>query len=274
MGSGGLWRLVWMLPVLCGLGGPAQAQQRVLPLEQLRSGLSFAGSDVRALQADEFGNPAQLWLQRGEQRWAEPVGPAGKSCQQCHGAVQEGMRGVAARYPAVDRKSGQLLSLEDRIRQCRHSHQQGPELAHESEDLLGLSLYVTQASAGLPLRVDVSGAAQPHVLQGERLFMQRRGQLNLSCTQCHDQILAVAFIPTRSVRGSPMPIRFIGWNGKKLARWSGGCAAAWSGCGPSSHRGAICRCVSWRCTWAGVRRACPSRRRRFVSRGASTHRSG
>ena len=213
MGSGALWRWAWVLSVLCLLAGPSPAQQRVLPLEQLRSGLSFAGSDVRALQADEFANPAQLWLQRGEQRWLEPVGPAGKSCQQCHGAVREGMRGVAARYPALDRKSGQLLSLEDRIRSCRHSQQRGPELAHESEDLLGLSLYVTQASAGLPLQVDVSGAAQTHVLQGERLFMQRRGQLNLACTHCHDQNFGRRFFTDALSQGQPngYPVYRLEW---------------------------------------------------------------
>lgn len=210
---GALWRRAWALPVLCALAGPAPAQQRVLPLEQLRSGLSFAGGDVRALQADEFANPAQLWLQRGEQRWAEAVGPLGKSCQQCHGAVLVGMRGVASRYPAVDGKSGQLLNLEDRIRQCRHSRQNGPELTHESEDLLGLTLYVTQASAGLPLQVDVSGAARPHVLQGERLFMQRRGQLNLACTHCHDQNFGRRFYTDSLSQGQPnaYPVYRLEW---------------------------------------------------------------
>lgn len=172
--------LLW-LPVL------TLAQQRVLPVEQLRSGLHFAGGDVRALQADEFGNPGQLWLLRGQARWAEVTGAAGKSCRDCHGSADQSLRGVAARYPALDRRSGQLLNLEDRIRQCRQVHQQAAPLAFESDDLLALSLYVSQASAGLPFRVDISGAARGHVLEGERLFMQRRGQLNLACTHCHDQ---------------------------------------------------------------------------------------
>ena len=70
----------WRAPllVLALLMGPAAAQQRLIPLSELRSGLSYAGADVRALQADEFGNPAQLWLMRGEQRWSEAVGAAGE----------------------------------------------------------------------------------------------------------------------------------------------------------------------------------------------------
>lgn len=190
-----LWFL--LLPLL------VVAQQRVLPLDQLRSGLHFAGSDVRALQADEFGNPGQLALQRGEQRWSEAVGPAGKSCFQCHGGVAQSMRGVAARYPAVDARSGRLLNLEDRIAQCRQVHQQGPALVLESEDLLALSLYVTRASAGLPLRVEASGPARAHLLEGERLFMQRRGQLNLACTHCHDQNQGRRFYTDALSQGQP-----------------------------------------------------------------------
>jgi sulfur-oxidizing protein SoxA len=193
--------------------GLAAAQQRHISLEQVRSGLSYAGGDVRALQADEFANPAQLWLQRGEQRWSEPVGRAGKSCMDCHGAVKDSMRGVAARLPALDRQSGQLFILEDRIRQCRQRHQQGPELAFESDDLLSLSLYVSQASAGVPLQLAADGPALPHVLAGERLFMQRRGQLNLACTHCHDQNFGRRFYTDPLSQGQPngYPVYRLEW---------------------------------------------------------------
>jgi sulfur-oxidizing protein SoxA len=110
---------------------------------------------------------------------------------------------VAARYPALERSSGQLMNLEDRVRQCRTQRQQGPELAFESDDLLALSLYVTQASAGMALQVDISGAALAHWQQGERLFMQRRGQLNLACTHCHDQNHGKRFYTDPLSQGQP-----------------------------------------------------------------------
>lgn len=205
-------RRVLVLALLCGLS-LASAQQRQIPLDQLRSGLSYAGGDVRALQADEFANPAQLWLQRGEQRWSEPVGRAGKSCMDCHGAAKDSMRGVAARYPVMDRTSGQLMILEDRIRQCRQRHQQGPELAYESDELLSLSLHVSQASVGLPFQVAVDGAARSHLLEGERLFMQRRGQLNLACTHCHDQNFGRRFYTDPLSQGQPngYPVYRLEW---------------------------------------------------------------
>ena len=142
-------------------------------LEAIRQLHTSCEANVRALQADEFGNPAQLWLARGAQRWAEPQGAAGQSCQSCHGDAQQSMRGVATRYPSIDAKTGLLLNLEDRIRQ--------------SDDLLALSLHVSRASHGMPLRVDITGPAQSHWQQGQRLFLERQGQLNLSCAQCHDQ---------------------------------------------------------------------------------------
>ena len=193
--------------------GLAVAQQRQIPLDQLRSGLAYAGGDVRALQADEFANPAQLWLQRGEQRWAEPVGRSGKSCMDCHGAVKDSMRGVAARYPALDGPSGQPLLLEDRIRLCRSRHQQGPELAFESDELLSLSLYVSQASAGLPLSLAIDAQARPHLQAGERIFMQRRGQLNLACTHCHDQNYGRRFYTDPLSQGQPnsYPVYRLEW---------------------------------------------------------------
>jgi len=183
---------VFMVLAWWGVSGYADAHTpappaRSLPLSQLKSGLHFAGKDVQALQADEFANPAQLWLSQGSQAWTQPSAANGKSCASCHGAVATSMKGVATRYPAIDAASGRLFNLEDRINQCTTRHQQAPAFTPESDALLGLSLLVTQASKGMPLRVDISGAARGHWQAGATLFSQRQGQMNLSCAQCHDQ---------------------------------------------------------------------------------------
>jgi sulfur-oxidizing protein SoxA len=206
---------LWLGLLALALSPAAWPQTRHLPLTQLKSGLAFAGADVRALQADEFGNPAQLWLARGAQRWREPQGAAGQSCQSCHGEAQQSMRGVATRYPAIDAKTGALLNLEDRIRQCRSQRQKGPELAWESDDLLALSLHVSQASHGQPLRVAIDGPARAHWQQGERLFLQRQGQLNVSCAQCHDQNQGRRLYTDPLSQGQPngYPVYRLEWQG-------------------------------------------------------------
>jgi len=184
--------LGFMLIALWSVSGYAAAQTaappaRNLHFSQLKSGLHYSGKDVQALQADEFANPAQLWLSQGAQAWAQPSAANGKSCVSCHGAVATSMKGVATRYPAIDAASGRLFNLEDRINQCTTRHQQAAALMPESDALLGLSLLVTQASKGMPLRVDIGGAARGHWQAGATLFSQRQGQMNLSCAQCHDQ---------------------------------------------------------------------------------------
>eukprot|EP01030_Chromulinospumella_sphaerica_P001142 gene1142-1117_t len=147
---------------------------RSLPLSQIKSGLHYSGKDVQALQADEFANPAQLWLSQGAQAWAQPSAANGKSCVSCHGAVATSMKGVATRYPAIDAASGRLFNLEDRINQCTTRHQQAAAMPPESDALLGLSLLVTQASKGMPLSVDIGGAARGHWQAGATLFSQRQ----------------------------------------------------------------------------------------------------
>lgn len=181
---GALRMMVLALPATLSLAVDAQNLKRALPLDQLRSGVEFAGADVRALQADDFANPGMLWVDRGERLWREPAD--GNSCASCHGDAPTSMRGVAARYPAVDGASGQVLDLEARINDCRVRRQQLPALARESDDLLGLEAFVAQQSRGLPMTVRVDGAASATFGRGQAFYFTRHGQMNLSCAQCHD----------------------------------------------------------------------------------------
>jgi sulfur-oxidizing protein SoxA len=96
------------------------------------------------------------------------------------------MPGVAAGYPAFDASAKRLFNLEGRINYCRTAQQGAPPLAYESEALLSLTAYVAYQSRGMPLAVDIDGPARAHFEAGERLYRERRGQLNLACAQCHD----------------------------------------------------------------------------------------
>ena len=163
------------------------AQELVLPLSALRSGITFAGADVRAMQADDAANPGMLWVERGEKLWSEAAGAAGASCASCHGAAKSSMRGVATRYPAFDATAGAMFDLEARIDDCRTRRQRAAPLKRESDDLLALTTYVAWQSRGLPLDVKVDGPARAAFERGRALYGQRHGQMNIACTQCHDQ---------------------------------------------------------------------------------------
>lgn len=155
--------------------------------DPLRSGIEFASSDVRSLQADDFANPGMLWVTRGEKLWTRAPANDGKSCQGCHDAAAVTMKGVATRYPLVDAGSARLVNLEGRINVCRTRHQRAEPLPLESEELLALSAYVAHQSRGMPVRVTLDAQNQAFFERGRQRYMRRIGQMNLACTHCHDQ---------------------------------------------------------------------------------------
>jgi len=178
--------LVWSLSLgmMCSLGW---AQQRNIPLDQLKSGLTFSSPEVRGLQLDdEFASPSAHAIDKGAQLWKQVAGNSNKSCASCHGDATDSMKGAATRYPAIDKATGKLFNLEDRIRNCRSKQQKASNWALESDDLLAITLHVTSASKGMPILVSIDGPAKKHFEAGQKLYMARQGQMNLSCTQCHD----------------------------------------------------------------------------------------
>jgi len=164
----------------------ALAQQRVIPLSELKSGIAFLGADLRSLQNDDFANPGMLWVERGEKLWSEPGGRTKQSCASCHQDEKTSMKGVAARYPKVDAESGRLLNLEGRINLCRGRRMGAEPFKYESEELLAITAYVARQSRGIPIAASIDGLAKAHFEAGEAAYRLRRGQMNLSCAHCHE----------------------------------------------------------------------------------------
>ena len=176
--------LVVLVAFCAGVSG---AQERVLPLSVLRSGITFAGPDVRAMQSDDVANPGELWVERGEKLWNLPAGAAERSCASCHGDARTSMRGAATRYPAHDVARDKLFDLEARIDDCRTRRQQASSYLRESDELLSLTAYVAYQSRGLPLAVSIDGPARAAFERARAFYDQRHGQMNLACAHCHDQ---------------------------------------------------------------------------------------
>lgn len=180
-------KVTWAIAIIFACCSVAAAgQERAIPLDQLKSGSAFTPPEIRALQQDDFANPAMLWAERGAKLWSEKGGSAARSCADCHGNAKATMKGVAARYPAIDAKNGKLLDLEGRILQCRTVHQGAAPFKDQSEELLGLTMYVAEQSRDMPINVGIDGAARSHFEAGRNFFYARRGQVNLSCANCHE----------------------------------------------------------------------------------------
>jgi sulfur-oxidizing protein SoxA len=179
-----------------------------IPPQQRKSGYDFASPEIRAMQDEDTANPGMLWVLQGETLWAKKLGSAGRSCEDCHGDARLSMKGVAARYPAFDAVLARPLDLEQRINRCHTEHQGAEPFAWEGEELLSLTAFVARQSRGLPITVHRDTKLQPFFDLGNQLFHRREGQLNLSCSQCHDdnwgKRLAGNLIPQAHSTGYPI----------------------------------------------------------------------
>jgi sulfur-oxidizing protein SoxA len=153
------------------------------------SGIEYQSDAVKAMQADSFGNPGLLWVDRGAELWKQ-------KCASCHGEIAS-MKGVSARYPRHSAPLGRVVDLEQRIQACM------PGLAWESRDMLGLTALVARQSNGLPISVDVSGPAAATYERGRSLYFERQGQLNLACTNCHDANVGKTLLVEPISQGQP-----------------------------------------------------------------------
>jgi sulfur-oxidizing protein SoxA len=216
-----------LFAVVLSLAATTALTAEIAPDER-RSGYDFASLEIRAMQDDDTANPGMLWVLQGEALWAEQVGAAGRSCADCHGDARNSMKGVAARYPAFDATLAGPLDIEQRINRCRSEQQRAEPLAWESADLLALTAFVARQSRGLPIAVPIGPESRPFLDVGKELFRQREGQLNLSCSQCHDdnwgKRLAGSVIPQGHPTG--YPIYRLEWQGLgSLQRRLRGCMA-------------------------------------------------
>jgi sulfur-oxidizing protein SoxA len=179
-----------------------------IPASERRSGYDFMSRETRAMQDDDTANPGQLWVLEGATLWTRKTGAAGRACADCHGDARTSMKGVAARHPAFDAGKGRPVTLEQRINACRADRQQAPPLAWESRELLALSAYVARQSRGVPIEIAIDERTQPFLDAGRATFHRRQGQLNLACSQCHDdhwgRRLAGNVIPQAHPTGYPL----------------------------------------------------------------------
>lgn len=174
------------------------------------SGYAFLGDELRSLQDDDFANPGMLWVDRGQALWQAPAGAARQACADCHGTPPDSMTGLATELPRWNHSHERLDNLERLVNACRTERQQVPALEPESRDLLALTTLLAHQSQGQPMDVRVDGPAAEAFEQGRAHFQQRRGQLDLSCADCHERHQG------RRLRGEPISAGMV--NGFPLYR--------------------------------------------------------
>lgn len=163
----------------------SQASVAAAAAPAMLSGYDFLTPETKALQDDDFANPGMLWVDAGARLWSQPAPANGPSCSGCHKDARDSMRTVGTRYPAWSKAQGRMINLEQRINLCRTEQQKAPAFAAESQDMLAITAYVMHQARGLPMTIAVEGPAAQSYARGKAFYETRRGQLNLSCADCH-----------------------------------------------------------------------------------------
>lgn len=156
------------------------------PFSELISGYYFRTPETRALQDDDFSNPAFIWVDQASELWDTVEGEAGESCASCHGSVEEAMAGVGATFPKWSEAAGKVINLEQQINLCRTEQMKAEAWKYESDELLGMTSLVKLQSRGTPVHVSIDGPARETFEKGKDFYYERRGQLDMACATCHE----------------------------------------------------------------------------------------
>ncbi|APV50236.1 sulfur oxidation c-type cytochrome SoxX [Betaproteobacteria bacterium GR16-43] len=134
---------------------------------------------------DPFVNPGIERVPAGEALFVAP-GPNGEACIACHAAPRKAFAEWAATLPRWEPRLGKVLGVEEFV--FRHARATtGARYAMGGEENVNLSVYLHFLANGRPIRVDTSSApAREAMRAGESLYRTKIGQLNFSCSDCHD----------------------------------------------------------------------------------------
>jgi L-cysteine S-thiosulfotransferase len=128
--------------------------------------------------------PYDFAIDKGKEMFATPF-KNGKTYADCF--PNKGI-GVRQNYPYFDTKSGQVVTLELALNQCREANGEKP-LDYTKQEMASLTAYMAFTSRGKPFDIKIPN--DPRALAayktGEEYFYTRRGQLNFSCASCHVQ---------------------------------------------------------------------------------------
>jgi sulfur-oxidizing protein SoxA len=191
------------LSITFGLSATAQAQDKTgipyrdgdyvaveapegSPFKELISGYYFRTKETRELQDDDFVNPAFIWVDQAIGLWDQKEGAAGESCASCHGDVEQAMAGVGATFPKWNEAAGKVINLEQQINLCRTEQMKADPWKYESDELLGMTALVRLQSRGMPVQVSIDGPARETFERGKDFYYERRGQLDMACSTCHE----------------------------------------------------------------------------------------
>ncbi len=131
-------------------------------------------------EIEEFP-PYEIDVDAGEELWNKPF-KNGKTYASCLGSDVSKLR---QKYPYVDNAKNTVVTLEGSINKCRTDNGEKP-FKWKKGKLAQVSAYVAYQGRGNPITTEPKTAKElAWYNKGKNFFYAKRGQLNLSCADCH-----------------------------------------------------------------------------------------
>lgn len=161
----------------------ADAPAHVDGLSEVLSGWIFRSDETQALQTDDFDNPAFVFVDQATDQWDQVDGSEGKACSSCHEDVAE-FAGLRPQLPRVD--DGKLVTMEELVNECRTDRMGAEPWKWSGGNMTAMTALIGLQSRGQPVKVAIDGDAAPFWEKGKELYYTRVGQLDMACSNCHE----------------------------------------------------------------------------------------
>lgn len=152
-------------------------------LGDFKDGVYSLNEDFRSQweNVEEFP-PYEENVDKGEEMFNTPFAN-GKTYAEC---LPGGGKGTRQMYPYFDEDRGELVTLEGEINRCRTENGEKP-LKWKKGPITDLTAYIAYTSRGNIIDIEVpnDSRALASYEKGKKHFFMKRGQLNLSCADCH-----------------------------------------------------------------------------------------
>ncbi len=151
-------------------------------LSDYKNGIYAFNKDARAQweEIEEFP-PYEIDLDKGEELWGKKF-KNGKSFADCFGSDLSKIR---PKYPYHDEAKDTIVTLEGDINKCLTDNGEKP-FKWKKGNIAALSAYIAKAAEGTKIgTMPKTEKAVAWYNKGKNFFYAKRGQLNLSCADCH-----------------------------------------------------------------------------------------
>lgn len=159
------------------------APEHMENVSTLYSGWTFRADETQALQLDDFDNPAFLFLDQAIDQWDTVEGSEGKSCSTCHEDVAD-FAGLKSTLPRVE--DGELVTMTNLVNECVTDRMGAEPWKYSGAKMSAMTALIAHQSRGMTMNVAIEGDAAPFWERGKELYYTRVGQLDMACSNCHE----------------------------------------------------------------------------------------